>query len=199
MRPPVFVLAARSRSRNPVDVGVPGLYGARLPGVTLAIVLTAERPEHREAIERVLDRAFGPGRHAKTSERVRERGAALEPALSRVALSEAGEVVGVCRIWAVKAGAPAFFLGPLAVDPAAQSGGLGLKLAREAVSACRAVGGACVIVVGAASFFGQLGFSAIPPGRVIMPGPVDPTRFLWLELRPGGLDGVQGQIGGARR
>jgi predicted N-acetyltransferase YhbS len=40
--------------------------------------IVAEKPEHDAAIERVLDRAFGPGRFAKTSERVRERGARLE-------------------------------------------------------------------------------------------------------------------------
>ncbi|MEQ1819977.1 MAG: N-acetyltransferase, partial [Terricaulis sp.] len=57
--------------------------------------LTAEKPEHADAIERVLARAFGPGRYAKTSERVRERGAILEPALTRVALNDDGDVAGV--------------------------------------------------------------------------------------------------------
>lgn len=155
----------------------------------------AERPEHADAIERVLNRAFGPGRFAKTSERVRERGARAEPSLSRVALNEAGEVVGVCRIWSVKAGAEFFFLGPLAVDPAAQSAGLGLALTREAVAACRAGGGNGIVLVGAEPFFRPLGFTVVPPGRLSMPGPVDPQRLLWLELRPGGLDSVRGEIG----
>ena len=44
----------------------------------MAATFTAEKPEHAEAIERVLARAFGPGRYAKTSERVRERGAVPE-------------------------------------------------------------------------------------------------------------------------
>lgn len=161
----------------------------------LAYTFTAEKPEDHDAIERVLDRAFGPGRFAKTSERVRERGAYFEPALSRVALNDAGEVIGVCRIWRAHAGAPVYFLGPLAVDPSAQAAGLGLALTRDAVNACRAIGGTAVVLVGAERFFRPLGFSLIPPGRVTMPGPVDPRRFLWLELRPGGLDKVQGEIG----
>lgn len=165
----------------------------------MATALIAEKPEHREAIERVLSRAFGPGRFAKSSERVRERGAAPDPSLSRVAVNDSGEVVGVCRIWTVQAGVDTFFLGPLAVDPSAQSSGLGLTLAREAVNACRAAGGGAVIVVGAASFFGQIGFSPVPPGRVTMPGPVDPARFLWLELRPGWLDRVEGEIKSPKR
>jgi predicted N-acetyltransferase YhbS len=157
--------------------------------------LVAEKPEHTAAIERVLDRAFGPGRFAKTSERVRERGARLEPALSRIALDDAGEVIGVCRIWRVKAGAELFFLGPLAVDPAAQASGLGLALTREAVTACRVSGGNGVVLVGAERFFRPLGFTVVPKDRLALPGPVDPQRLLWLELRPGGLDGVRGEIG----
>jgi predicted N-acetyltransferase YhbS len=165
----------------------------------MAYTLVAERPEHAAAIEGVLDRAFGPGRYAKTSERVRERGARFEPGLSRVALDEAGEVIGVCRIWSVDAGAPVFFLGPLAVDPTRQAAGLGLAMTRDCIGACRAVGGAGVVLVGAERFFRPLGFTVVPTGRLALPGPVDPARLLWLELRPGGLDRVRGQIAGPKR
>lgn len=158
--------------------------------------LVAELPEHEAGVDAVLGRAFGPGRYAKTSERVRERGAAAAPRLSRVALSGDGEVIGVCRIWRVEAGAPCYFMGPLAVDPAARNRGLGLTLAREATAACRAsgeVGG--IIVVGAEKFFAPIGFAVAPKGRLHLAGPVNPARLLWLELRPGGLDKVQGLIG----
>lgn len=158
----------------------------------------AEKPEHAEAIERVLDRAFGPGRFAKTSERVRERGAVLERSLSRVALDDAGEVIGVCRIWRVEAGAPLYFLGPLAVDPAAQSAGLGLRLVQDCVVACRIVGGSGIVLVGAERFFRPAGFMPVPAERVSLPGPVDPRRLLWLEIRPGGFDQVRGEIGPPR-
>ncbi|HYD87870.1 MAG TPA: N-acetyltransferase [Vitreimonas sp.] len=161
----------------------------------MAHTLVAEKPEHAAAIERVLDRAFGPGRFAKTSERVRERGAMLEPWLSRVALDSEGEVIGVCRIWRVEAGAPLYFLGPLAVDPAAQAAGLGLALVRDAIAACRSVGGSGIALVGAERFFRPAGFSVAPEGRIGLPGPVDPKRLLWLELRPGGFDKVRGEIG----
>ncbi|MBP6689622.1 MAG: N-acetyltransferase [Hyphomonadaceae bacterium] len=160
----------------------------------MANTLIAEKPEHADAIERVLARAFGPGRFAKTSERVRERGAVLEPTLTRVALSEAGDVVGVCRIWRVEAGEPLYFLGPLAVDPSEQSAGLGLALVRDAVAACRASGGNGIVLVGAERFFRAVGFTLVPPGKLSMPGPVDGARFLWLALRPGGLDKVHGEL-----
>lgn len=160
----------------------------------MAHTLSAEKPEHAEAIELVLDRAFGPGRFAKTSERVREQGAAFEPGLSRVALSSAGQVLGLCRIFRVRAGVELYFLGPLAVDPAAQSAGLGAQLTRECVTACRAVGGNGVILVGAAAFFTPLGFSRVPDGRIALPGPVDPARLLWCELKPGGLAHAHGPL-----
>ena len=164
----------------------------------MAYTLAAEKPEHADAIERVLERAFGPGRFAKTSERVREQGAHFEPALSRVGVNAAGDIVGVCRIYRVKAGVELYFLGPLAVDPGAQSAGLGAELTRACVNACRIVGGNGVILVGAATFFTPLGFSHVPVGRITLPGPVDPARFLWCELRPGGLSGAQGALGPAR-
>lgn len=162
----------------------------------MSFTYAAERPEHAAEIERVLDRAFGPGRFVKTSERVRERGAVLEPALSRVALDGDGAVKGVCRISRIDVGGtPAYFLGPLAVDPGAQHHGLGATLTREAVNACRASRGAgAVVLVGAEAFFRPFGFAVVPQGRVLMPGPFDARRLLWLELRPGGLDGVTGMI-----
>jgi predicted N-acetyltransferase YhbS len=158
--------------------------------------ILAEKPEHAAAIERVLDSAFGPGRFAKTSERVRERGAHLESALSRVALDDAGQLIGVCRIWRIKAGVELFFLGPLAVDPAAQSSGLGLALTREAVAACRVSGGLGLVLIGAERFFRPLGFTIVPNDRLALPAPVDPQRLLWLELRPGGLDEAFGEVHG---
>ena len=161
--------------------------------------LVAEKPEHAAQIEGVLDRAFGPGRYAKTSERVRELGARHEPGLSRVALNDAGDVIGVCRIYAAQAGGPWFFLGPLAVDPRAQAAGLGLALVHACVAACRAAGGTAIVLVGAERFFRPAGFTLAAADRLTLPGPVDASRFLWLELRPGGLDKLHGVIGAPAR
>lgn len=161
--------------------------------------IVAETPVHAAQIEGVLDRAFGPGRFAKTSERVRERGARHEMALSRVALNETGDVIGVCRIYAAQAGGPLLFLGPLAVDPRAQAAGLGLAMVQACVAACRAGGGSAIVLVGAERFFRPAGFTLAAADRLTLPGPVDASRFLWLELRPGGLDKLHGVIGAAAR
>lgn len=158
--------------------------------------LVPERPEHAADAERVLNRAFGPGRFVKSSERVRERGAVFEPTLSRVALDESGRVTGVCRIWRVGInGSALYFLGPLAVDPGAQRAGLGAALVQAAIDAVRALGAAGIVVVGAESFFRPLGFVLTPPGQISLPGPFDAGRLLWLELARGGFSGVHGEIG----
>lgn len=161
----------------------------------MAFTYVSERPDHALGVEAVLSRAFGPGRFAKTSERVRERGAVFEPALSRIALDDESEVVGVCRIWRVRAGAPVSFLGPLAVDPRVQSSGIGATLVGECVAACTEAGGDAIVAVGPEKFFAPFGFSVVPADRLIMPGPVNPARLLWCALRPGGLDHVRGAIG----
>jgi predicted N-acetyltransferase YhbS len=160
----------------------------------MAVTFSAERPEHASAIEAVLDRAFGPGRFAKTCERVRERVVRHEPALSRVAFNGTGAIIGVCRISWGFAGAPIVFLGPLAVDPAARQAGVGLALVREAIAACRLQNVGVIVLIGAESFFRPAGFSIVPKDRLSLPAPVDPARLLWLELRPGETAKVQGAI-----
>ena len=146
------------------------------------IEIVAEQENHRAALEPMLDRAFGPGRLAKTSERVRENGAVFEPALSRVAL-ENGAPIGCCRIWRIGVGAEdALFLGPLAVDPLRQHGGLGARLVRETMAACARTDYPAVILIGAPAFFKPLGFTQIDATAITMPGPIDAARFLMAPL-----------------
>ena len=84
--------------------------------------LQLERPEDAPAVERVVARAFGPGRFAKVSYRVRER-ARFRSDLSFAAWRE-GALFGTVRLWSIRIGeAPAVFLGPIAVDSEQRSGG----------------------------------------------------------------------------
>ncbi len=160
-----------------------------------AHVIAPEAPAHAAALERVLDRAFGPGRFAKTSERVREQGARHRLDLSRVALRRDAPI-GLCRMHDISVGgAPALFLGPLAVDPAHQQAGLGAALVEAALTAARIQPARAVLAVGAANFFAPFGFVPIPEGRVTMPGPVDPRRLLWLPLKHDAAEKLAGAVG----
>src|ERR1700751_3546177 len=89
-----------------------------------ALPFTHETPEDQEAIEALLDRAFGPGRFVQSSERVREI-AEFAPELSFLAWSEE-RLLGAVRMWRVRVGeTPVVFLGPLAVEQDERSAGLG--------------------------------------------------------------------------
>ena len=123
----------------------------------------------------------------------RKRGAAAPRPPKPDRPAAPGPVAGQHAAYA-QAGGPAFFLGPLAVDPGAQQAGLGIALVHAAVAACRAAGGGAVVLVGAERFFRPAGFSIVPKERVTLSGPVDHARLLWLELRPGGLDKLHGEL-----
>jgi GNAT superfamily N-acetyltransferase len=99
--------------------------------------LAVERPQDVAGADALIERAFGPGRLTKVSERVREF-ARYAPELSFCARRD-GRVVGVVRQWRVRCGAtPVVFLGPIAVDAEERSSGLGGKLVAAAVEAAKA-------------------------------------------------------------
>ena len=151
------------------------------------LVLVNETPAHGPAIEALLDRAFGPGRFAKVSERVREF-ADFAPELSFCAV-EGDAVVGVVRMWRVAAGdQPIVFLGPLAVEASERRAGLGAMLVERACEAARDLGEAAVVLVGDLPYFQRVGFSVA--ADVTLPGPVDAKRVLSRAFRDVALAGM---------
>jgi predicted N-acetyltransferase YhbS len=142
-----------------------------------APVLRTERPQDGPLADALIDRAFGPGRYVKVSERVREF-AQFAPGLSFCAWRD-DRLVGVVRQWRVRAGdSPIVFLGPIAVEASERSGGVGAALVAAAVAAARAAGESAIVLVGDEPYFGRWGFSAAAARQVRLPGPVDPNRTL---------------------
>jgi predicted N-acetyltransferase YhbS len=126
-------------------------------------------------VEALADRAFGPGRFAKTAERIRE-GSRPVSALSFVARARDGSIVGTVRVWPILIGeTAALFLGPIAVDDAWRDRGVGAGLMDAVCSAVDADGGPPVLLVGDAPYFGKFGFRKCD---AVLPGPVDPDRVL---------------------
>jgi predicted N-acetyltransferase YhbS len=159
----------------------------------LPLVIRPELPGDAEPIERLHERAFGPGRFARTAFRLRE-GASHVPALSFTALVGT-LLVGSVRLTPVMAGAaPALMLGPLTVDPAFENRGIGRALIERSLAAARAAGHRLVLLVGDEPYYARFGFRRVPEGRLAMPGPVDPARFLVLELADGALAGAMGPV-----
>ncbi len=144
-------------------------------------------------VEALVDRAFGPGRFAKAAERLREGREPLYD-LSFVARDD-GRLVGMVRQWRVRiGGAPSILLGPFAVDSAYRSQGLGGTLIVRACRAAAEAGHGSILLVGDRPYFEPLGFEGVPAGLIRMPGPVDARRVLVRALRPGGADGLAGDV-----
>ncbi len=145
------------------------------------------------AREHLLDVCFGPNRRAKTCEMLRA-GRLPAAGLSFVARAD-DRVVATLRFWHLNAGGtPALMLGPVAVDPLFRSLGLGGSLIRHGLAQAREIGHDAVILVGDAPYYQRFGFSEKLTQKLLMPGPVDPARFLALELTAGALEGARGLI-----
>ena len=163
--------------------------------MTLQIV--PDSPAFDAELEIVLDAAFGPGRFAKVSERVREF-AMLARGVSRVALID-NAPAGCCRLYRIAVGdAPALFLGPLAVTPHAQGERLGATLLEASLIACDGDVARGILVVGQPRMFAPFGFVEVPKDRIRLPGPVEARRFQWLALHPNGLDALAGAVSAPR-
>lgn len=140
---------------------------------TTPVLIEAETPADAPEVEGLVLAAFGPGRFAKTAERLRERAAIVAGFVAR----DGERLLGSVRLWSIAIdGAPALFLGPIAVAADNRKAGLGAEL----VQAClghAAEAGLGVLLVGDVPYFGRFGFTAAPEVR--LPGPVDPRRLLW--------------------
>lgn len=164
-----------------------------LPAIQLFTV-GPETGSDVHAREILLDRAMGPNRRRKASEKLR-RGRLPASGLAFVARGADGSLVGTVRLWNLfcgENGQPALLLGPLAVDPTMNGAGIGSALMRHAVAEAGRLGHAAILLVGDAPYYARFGFSAEKTGRLSMPGPYERSRFLALELVPGALDGARG-------
>lgn len=155
-------------------------------------------PAHAAAVEDLLDRAFGPDRRGRTAYAVRGDGAAL-PALSFVAL-DGGEVVGSIQCWPVALAldsggrVPMVMVGPVAVAPGRQQGGLGRRLTGLALDAAAATGDdRALMLIGDPEYYGRFfGFTAERTGAWRLPGPVERHRLL---ARGGAVPDAAGLLG----
>jgi predicted N-acetyltransferase YhbS len=161
-----------------------------------AIRVEATAPNDAAAIETLLDLSFGLSRQTKTSYRLREGNLPIT-GLSLVVRDRDVGLSGTISFWPLKIGPDgndALLLGPLAVHPDRQNLGIGLSLMREGLAHAARLGHRLVLLVGDAPYYARVGFAKVPDGLLLLPGPVDPERFLYLELAPGALAGAHGLV-----
>ena len=180
-----------------VEMEMPVEIGGHAP----AFVMVGETAADVAAREALLDRAMGPKRRKKSSEKLR-RGRRPSEGLAFVARDGSGGVAGTVRLWDVtlgEGGKAALLLGPLAVDPSLKNAGIGSALMRHAIAEAARLGHAAILLVGDAPYYARFGFSADKTGSLAMPGPYERHRLLALELVEGALDGVHGTLKAAGR
>lgn len=155
-----------------------------------------ERPHDPGRVFELLVAAFGRPDEARLVEALR-----AASALSIALVAESGGVVlGHVAFSPVRVGRgasawDALALGPMAVDPAHQRGGIGSALVRAGLARCRDEGHSIVFVLGHPRYYPRFGFElAAPRGLTYEGGPAFASAFFVAELEPGALAGRGGAV-----
>src|SRR5438477_7123539 len=123
------------------------------PSTTIAL----ETPNDAQAIDRLHERTFGPGRFALTAYRLREH---VDHRLDLSFTARIGTLlVGSVRQLPICIGdAPALMLGPLTVEPPFRGHGIGRALLGRALTEAKAKDIRLVVLVGDEPYYGRVGF-----------------------------------------
>ncbi|HEV7311833.1 N-acetyltransferase [Sphingopyxis sp.] len=153
-----------------------------------------------QAVEALLDAAFGTDRFGRTAYRIRA-GADAVPALS-FALVEDGALVGTIQCWPVAhrapggAATPLVMVGPVAVRPDVQRGGHGRALMAHMLEAAETKADSALMMIGDPEYYGRFfGFDADATGAWDLPGPYEKRRLLARAVNGHALPTGAGMIG----
>lgn len=158
-------------------------------GVEIRVETTADR----DAVREVHCLAFGRDDEGKLVDALRADGYAR---VSLVA-EEAGRVVGHILfsdlpIVGRQGTVGALALAPMAVIPDRQRRGIGARLVQDGLRACAEGGHRIVVVLGHPAYYPRFGFSARSAEK--LQAPFSGAYFMALELVPGALGGVAGEV-----
>ena len=159
------------------------------------ILIRPETPDDVAAIRAVVEAAFGRPDEADLVDALRDHGGAT---LSLVAEKD-GEVVGHVLFSPVTVESDggswgALGLAPMAVAPSCQRQGIGSRLVRAALDACRRAGHEVVVVLGHPECYPRFGFVPARTRGIRYEAEVRDEAFLVLELRDGALAGRGGVV-----
>ena len=159
----------------------------------LSLTILMEKAVDAQAIERLHERTFGPGRYVLSAYRIREH---VDHLLDLSFTAWIGTLlVGSLRQLPICIGdTKALLLGPLTVEPPFRKRGIGRALLDRALADAKAKGHRLVLLVGDEPYYSRVGFKAVPKGRATMPGPVDYNRLLVAELVEGAFDNASGAV-----
>lgn len=153
-----------------------------------------------QAVEDLLDAAFGTDRFGRTAYRIRE-GVDAVPALS-FALVEDGALIGTIQCWPVAHRAadgtvtPLVMVGPVAIRPNVQRGGHGRALMAHMLDAAETYADSALMMIGDPEYYGRFfGFAAEATAAWDLPGPYEKHRLLARAVNGHSLPTGAGMIG----
>ena len=85
-------------------------------------------------------------------------------------------------------------LGPMAVAPGRQRGGIGSALVRAGLAACAQLGVPAVVVLGHPEYYPRFGFAPAARFGIACEYEAPVEAFMLLELHPGVMQGVTGTV-----
>ena len=147
----------------------------------MAVTLTPLAKADPDAVENLLDAAFGTDRRGRTAYRLRE-GAVAIPALSFAAW-DGDRLVGTLQSWPValrsdKGTERLVMVGPVAVVPDLQTQGIGKALMAALIDAAEATGAQALMMIGDPEYYERFGFTAEPAAGWRIDGPYEQRRLL---------------------
>ncbi len=156
-------------------------------------MIRAETATDHSSIRHVNEAAFGGAEEADLVEALRTEGVVLLSLVAEVDDRIVGHILFSRMSIETPAGAVAVVaLAPVAVLPQYQRQGIGGNLIRHGLDALRGMGERIVIVVGHPAYYPRFGFSTGLARSLEHPFPLD--VFMALDLTPGALDGIHGQV-----
>lgn len=151
-------------------------------------------------VEQLLDAAFGTDRFGRTAYRVRAGTVPLAD-LSFAAMVH-DTLVGSLQSWPVQwsgtdgSVVPLVMVGPVAVLPDLQRGGIGRAMMQQVMAAAMDHADGALMMIGDPEYYGRFfGFSSLQTGHWHLPGPVEPRRLLARAVNGHAVPAGAGDIG----
>ena len=159
-------------------------------------IMRAMTPDDLPDVAQLHADVFGPGRFARSAYRVREGRPGVHVTPFCRVVTCGNRLIGALSFTYVDIGGQlgALLLGPIAVLPGFINKGFGRGMIAESMVLAYREDIQLVILVGDAPYYDPLGFKPVPPGQILMPGPVNPSRLLAAELKPDALPEFRGLI-----
>lgn len=153
-----------------------------------------------QAVEELLDAAFGSDRFGRTAYRIR-KGVDAVPELSFAAI-ENGVLIGTIQCWPVAHRAAdgmatsLVMVGPVAIRPDVQRGGHGRALMVHMLDAAETRADGALMMIGDPEYYGRFfDFTADATGEWDLPGPYEKRRLLARAVNGHSLPTGAGMIG----